>query len=247
MLILGSPISSTSHDVGVRDAACVLCENIPSGKHPGLYRSFPTAIRLRHVSSRTEKAYEGWIRPYLSFHGGAHPRELGANEVSIFLTRLAIDPRNAASTQSQALAALLFLYREVLGIQLPWLEGVVRAKTPQRVPTVLSCAEARVALERIDGPVPRLMATLLYWAGLRLMECCRLRVKDIDFARNQIIVRRGKGDKDRVTMLPLLVKPALTAHLQRVRAQHASDLAGGAGWVELPGALTKKLPLAGRE
>jgi integron integrase len=152
----------------------------------------------------------------------------------------------AASTQNQALAALLFLYRQVFDIELPWLDDVVRAKRPQRLPVVLTRGEVRAVLQRLDG-VPRLMAILLYGAGLRLLECCRLRVKDVDFQTNQLVIRDGKGHKDRVTMLPASVKAALAVHLERVREQHQADQRRGAGWVELPGALARKYPNAGRD
>ncbi|MBK9129823.1 MAG: integron integrase [Phycisphaerales bacterium] len=204
------------------------------------------AMRRRAFSPRTEEAYLGWMRRYHEFHGRRDPAALGAEHVSAFLNELATRGRVAAATQNQALAALLFLYREVLGVDLPWLDDLVRAKTPARLPVVLTRDEVRAVLGRLDG-VRLLMATLLYGCGLRLLECCRLRVKDVDFGRNQITVRRGKGDKDRATMLPLAVKAALAAHLERVRAQHARDVATGAGWVELPGALGAKLPNAGRE
>jgi integron integrase len=171
---------------------------------------------------------------------------MGGPEVTAFLTSLAVDGRVAASTQNQALSALLFLYRDVLGVDLPWLDGIVRAKRPARLPVVLTREEVRAVLARLDG-VPRLMACLLYGAGLRVLECCRLRVQDLDFAANQIVVRGGKGDKDRVTMLPSLVKTDLARHLEEVRAQHQRDLAVGAGWVELPTALLRKYPNAGRE
>ena len=147
----------------------------------------------------------------------------------------------AASTQNQALSALLFLYREVLGIQLPWLDGLVRAKSPQRLPVVLTREEVRTVLSRLDG-VPRLMVVILYGAGLRVLECCRLRIQDVDFDRNQIVGRDGKGNKDRVTMLPAASKTSLAAHLKQVHEQHEADLRRGAGWVELPGALARKYP-----
>jgi len=171
---------------------------------------------------------------------------MGAAEVAEFLTSLAVEDKVAASTQNQALSALLFLYRDVLGVELPWLDDVVRAKRPQYLPVVLTREEVRTLLGRLDG-VPRLMAILLYGAGLRLLECCRLRVKDVDFATNQLMIRDGKGRKDRVTMLPAAVKAALAAHIERVRQQHQADLCQGAGWVELPGALVRKYPTAGRE
>src|SRR5438876_454033 len=171
---------------------------------------------------------------------------MGAPEVARFLSSLAVDGHAAASTQNQALSALLFLYREVLGVELPWLDEVVRARRPERLPVVLTRDEERAVLGRLDGPA-RLMACLLYGAGLRVLECCRLRVQDVDFAANQIVVRGGKGDKDRVTMLPVAVKRALAWHLKSVREQHQDDLKHGAGWVELPTALVRKYPNAGRE
>ena len=161
-------------------------------------------------------------------------------------TEGAYDHHVAASTQNQALSALLFLYRDVLEVDLPWLDGVVRAKRPARLPVVLTRDEVRAVLQRLDG-VPRLMACLLYGAGLRVLECCRLRVQDVDFTANQIVVRGGKGDKDRVTMLPAITKADLGRHLAAVRVQHRDDLAAGAGWVELPTALLRKYPNAGRE
>jgi integron integrase len=171
---------------------------------------------------------------------------MGAAEVTAFLSSLAVDGGVAASTQNQALSALLFLYRDVLAVDLPWLDGVVRAKRPERLPVVLTRDEVRAVLQGLDG-VPRLMAGLLYGAGLRVLECCRLRAQDVDFATNQIVVRGGKGDKDRVTMLPGVAKADLARHLAAVRVQHVDDLAVGAGWVELPTALHRKYPHAGRE
>lgn len=204
------------------------------------------AMRLRHLSPRTEDAYFGWMRRYYEFHGRRDPAQLGAEHVIAFLNSLATLRNVSASTQNQALAALLFLYREVLNIELPWLGDLVCAKSPERLPVVLSREEVRAVLVKMRG-VPSLMATLLYGSGLRLLECCRLRVKDVDFDRNQIQVRRGKGDKDRETMLPGSIRAELAAHLERVRALHARYLSSGAGWVELPNALEKKLPNAGKE
>jgi integron integrase len=203
-------------------------------------------MRVKHLSPRTEEAYLGWMRRYHEFHGRKDPATLGAAHVTAFLSALATERKVAASTQNQALAALLFLYREVLGVELPWLDDVVRARGPERLPVVLSRDEVRAVLSEMQG-VTRLMATLLYGSGLRLLECCRLRVKDVDFGRRQIVVRRGKGDKDRVTMLPAIVADELASHLERVRAQHRRDVVQGAGWVELPDALARKLPSAGRE
>jgi len=218
----------------------------PAPQQPRLLDRVRAALRARHYSRRTEKAYVHWIKRYIFFHGKRHPAEMGAAEVTAFLTALAVRDRVAASTQNQALNALLFLYREILGVELPWLDGLVRAKRPQHLPTVLTREEVRTVLEQLDR-APRLMALLLYGAGLRLLECCRLRIKDVDFATNQITIRDGKGSKDRVTMLPSAVKIDLARHVERARALHQRDLAAGAGWVELPWALGRKYPNAGRE
>jgi len=187
-----------------------------------------------------------WIKRYIFFHGKRHPAEMGAGEVTRFLTSLAVDGNVAASTQNQALSALLFLYREVLGQDLPWLDDVVRAKGAQRLPVVLTRAEVRAVIQQLEG-TPRLMALLMYGAGLRLLECARLRVQDLDFSSNQILVRAGKGNKDRVTMLPATTKGDLARQLERVKRQHELDLRHGAGWVVLPWALARKYPTAGRE
>jgi integron integrase len=204
------------------------------------------AIRARHYSRRTEKAYVAWIRRYIFFHGKRHPADMAAAEITRFLTSLAVDGKVAASTQNQALSALLFLYREVLQQEVQWLDDLVYAKRPYHLPVVLTRDEVRAVLAEIHG-VPRLMTLLLYGAGLRLLECARLRVKDIDLASNEIVVRAGKGNKDRLTMLPAAIKADLTRHLESVRRQHQSDLQSGAGWVELPWALARKYPNAGRE
>ncbi len=204
------------------------------------------AMRLRHFSPRTEEAYLQWMRRYHEFHGRRDPALLGAEQVTAFLNFLATRARVSASTQNQALAALLFLYKQVLGLDVPWLSDLVRAKDRERLPVVLSREEVRALLGKMDG-VPRLMAMLLYGCGLRLLECCRLRVKDVDFSRNQIMVRSGKGKKDRATMLPRAVKTVLASHLEGVRLKHERDLEDGAGWVEMPGVLGAKLPNAGRE
>jgi integron integrase len=176
----------------------------------------------------------------------ATPQKWAVPRSPAFSRHSPVESRVASSTQNQALNALLFLYRVVLDQQLPWLDDVVRAKRPQRLPVVLTRDEIRAVLDRLDG-APRLMALLLYGAGLRVLECAELRVKDVDFARNQIVVRSGKGAKDRVTMLPAVVRPGLLQHLEVVRQQHQQDLRRGAGWVELPMALARKYPNAGRE
>jgi integron integrase len=238
------------------DAACVSGPLTRAGyvgegagiatREPRLLDAVREALRVRHYSRRTERAYVGWIRRYILFHGKRHPTDMGAEEVTRFLSSLAVEGRVSSSTQNQALSALLFLYGPVLGVELPWLDELVRAARPQRLPVVLSRDEVRAVLLALRGTT-RLMAVLLYGAGLRLLECARLRVKDIDFAANQIVVRSGKGDHDRVTLLPAAVRPALQRHLAQVRAQHERDLRAGAGWVELPHALARKYPDAGRE
>jgi integron integrase len=218
----------------------------PPGRPPKLLDRVRQALQTRHYSRRTIKAYVGWIRRYILFHRKRHPAEMGAAEVTQFLTSLAVERKVAASTQNQALGALLFLYREVLEQNLPWLDDLVRAKRPEHLPVVLTRDEVRAVLEHLDG-VPRLMALLFYGAGLRLLEAARLRVQDVDFAASLIVVRDGKGAKDRVTMLPAAVRADLTRHLQGVRRQHERDVKNGAGWVELPDALGRKYPNAGRQ
>src|SRR5256886_2030496 len=183
------------------------------------------ALRARHYSRRTEKAYIGWIRRYILFHGERHPRELGAAEATRLLPGLADDAKVSGSTQNQALAALLFLYREVVRVELPWLDELVRARRPRRLPVVLSRDEVCAVIAHLAG-TPKLMACLLYGAGLRLLECARLRVKDIDFEASHIVVRAGKGDKDRITVLPRIVREPLRRHLERVTRMR---LASGRG------------------
>ena len=211
-----------------------------------LIQRFREAIRQRHYSRRTEKAYWYWIRWFILFHGKRHPAEMGGAEVSAFLSWLATERDVAAATQNQALSALLFLYKHVLGVDLPWLGALVRAQRPVRLPTVLTPGEVRRLLEHTQG-MGRLMVGLLYGAGLRQVECLRLRVKDIDFAYRQVVVRDGKGAKDRATMLPEHLVQPLQEHLGRVRALHRRDMADGCGAVWLPHALERKYPRASRE
>jgi integron integrase len=215
-------------------------------KPPRLLDRVRAEIRLRHFSRRTEKAYVGWIRRFILFHGKRHPGEMGQAEITTFLSALATKARVTASTQNQALSALLFLYRVVLDRDVPWLADLVRARRSVRLPVVLSRAEVRAVLAELHGDV-QLMATLLYGAGLRLLECARLRVKDVDFDRRQLVVRAGKGDRDRATVLPETLRGPLVAHLDRVRKQHERDLEADAGWVELPFAFARKHPGAGRQ
>jgi integron integrase len=203
-------------------------------------------IRLKHYSIRTEQAYVDWIKRFILHFGKRHPRELGAADVEAFLTHLAVAGNVAASTQNQAKSALLFLYREVLEMELPWLDNVERAKAPKRLPVVLTRDEVHAVLSRLSG-THWLIASLLYGAGLRIMEALRLRVKDVEFSRNEILVRDGKGFKDRVTMLPAALAAPLTEHLKRVKALHGQDLAAGRGAVFLPYALERKYPGAARD
>ncbi len=213
---------------------------------PKLLDAIRQALRFKHYSIRTEQAYVDWSRRFILHHGRRHPREMGAEEIRAFLTHLAVEGQVAASTQNQALSALLFLYKEVLEIDLPWVGDIERAKKPHRVPVVLTRDEARAVLDGLSGQY-RLMGDLLYGAGLRLMECLRLRVKDIDFGYWQITVRDGKGGKDRITMLPVSAAPALRDQLDRARALHEADLREGHGRVWLPDALERKYPNAAVE
>ncbi len=203
-------------------------------------------IRLKHYSIRTEQAYADWIKRYILHFDKRHPKEMGAAEVEVFLTHLAVAGKVSASTQNQAKSALLFLYREVLEQELPWLDNVEQAKTPKRLPVVLTQAEVQAMLSRLQG-APWLMASLLYGAGLRLMECVRLRVKDVEFSRKEILVRDGKGFKDRVTMLPQTLLAPLREHVARVKILHEQDVLQGHGTVHLPYALAKKYPNAAHE
>ena len=200
-------------------------------------------IRAKHYSIRTERIYVYWIKRFICFYGKRHPQEMGKAEVEGFLSHLACAQRVAASTQNQALAALLFLYKEILATRLPWLDDIVRAKRPKKLPVFLSKDEVGRLLQECDGTVG-LILRLLYGTGMRIMECATLRVMDIDFGAREVIVRHGKGAKDRVTMLPEGVIEALRVHLGRVQAVHDDELAAGRGDVELPFALERKYPRA---
>ena len=213
---------------------------------PKLLDQVRQAIRTRHYSPRTEETYVGWIKRFILYHNKRHPAQMGEQEIARFLSSLASESRVSASTQTQALNAVLFLYREVLRKEIGYVNGVVRAKRPRRLPVVLTKEEVKRVLSCLSG-TPWLMAMLLYGAGLRLMECCRLRVKDIDFSQNQVVVRSGKGNKDRYTTLPTVVKGPLVRHLQGVKGQQQEDLSRGLGAVALPNALERKYPNATRE
>lgn len=213
---------------------------------PKLLDQVRDLIRLKHYSIRTEQAYLGWVRRFILFHGKRHPKEMGAEEVTQFLTHLAVQGNVAASTQNQALNAVLFLYREVLKVDLPWLDGLQRAKKPARLPVVLTREEVRRLLAQLDGTT-WLIVALIYGAGLRVLEALRLRVKDIDFQYKQLVVRDGKGQKDRVTTLPESLIDPLQRQLDRVKLLHQRDLREGFGRVYLPHALARKYPNANRE
>ncbi len=220
--------------------------NPASPSAPRLMDQMREALRARHYSPRTERAYCSWVVRYIRFHHYRHPAEMVEPEINEFLTHLAVDDHVSASTQTQALSALLFLYRYVIGYEVGEIQGLVRAKTPRRLPVVLSPSEVTTLLGELPAEY-RLIASVLYGAGLRLMECLELRVQDIDFDRGEITVRRGKGDKDRITMLPQSLAQPLRQHLAHVRRIHERDLAEGWGSVELPDALARKYPNAGRE
>jgi len=213
---------------------------------PRLLDRVRAAIRTRHYSRRTEDAYVGWIKRYIFFHGKIHPAAMGAEQVNAFLTNLAVEKHVSASTQAQALSALVFLYRNVLDDPLPWIDDIVRASRPKRLPVVLSREEVWKLLGEMGG-TSRLVASLLYGAGLRLLEGLRLRVKDVDMAARLIVVRDGKGAKERRTMLPEALHEALRDQIEAVRRIHRDDIARGGGEVWLPDALARKYPNAARE
>ena len=216
------------------------------GQAPRLLDQVRELIRIRHYSLRTEQAYVQWIQRYIHFHGKRHPRDMGAEELTAFLSDLAVRRNVAAATQNQALNAILFLYRDVLKITLPWLNDVQRAKKPQRLPTVLTRREVAALLAQLENTM-WLMAALIYGSGLRLLECLRLRVKDIDFHYKQILIRDAKGQKDRVTVLAENLIDSLQSHLASVRNLHERDLREGYGRVYLPYALSQKYPNADLE
>jgi len=218
---------------------------IPPG-NPKLLDTVRDVIRRKHYSFRTEQTYVDWIRRFILFHRKRHPSEMAEAEVTEFLTYLAREGNVAAATQNQALSALLFLYKEVLKQEIGWLDGVERAKRPARLPVVLTKDEVRKIFAHLHG-THRLMAGLLYGSGLRLMECVRLRVKDVDFGYAHVVVRDGKGAKDRVTMLPINLAQGLERHLQKVKVQHDEDVEAGLGSVYLPTAIERKYPKAERE
>ncbi len=212
---------------------------------PRLLDQIRNALRLRHASPRTEKAYVYWARRFILFHGKRHPAELGPEAITAFLSDLAVEQHVSASTQNQALNALVFLYRRVLGREFGQLDELVRARKPRRLPVVLTPTEVRAVIARLDG-VPRIVSGLLYGSGLRLLEALTLRVKDLDFAAHEIRIRDGKGRKDRVAPLPTSLEATLSHQYERARALHERDLRDGFGAVALPDALARKYPSAAR-
>ena len=216
-------------------------------QQPRLLDQVRAAIRTRHYSLRTEQSYTQWIKRFIFFHGKRHPKDMGAPEIEAFLSALATDRNVSASTQSQALAALLFLYKNVLDMDLPWLDGITRAKSSQHLPVVLTQAETAALLRHLPNDTNGLSIRLLYGTGMRLLECLRLRVKDIDIPAGSITIRDGKGGKDRITMLPASLIPALQDQIAARRRLHDIDLASGRADVELPDALRRKYPRAPQE
>jgi integron integrase len=213
---------------------------------PRLMDQVRQVCRLRHLSPRTEEAYTGWIKRYIFYHLKRHPMEIGEQEITQFLSHLAINKHVSASTQNQALNAIIFLYKQVLKKELGSLDDIERAKRPRRLPVVFTAEEAKAIIAQLKGSV-KLMASLLYGSGLRIQECISLRVKDVDFATHQIMVREGKGGKDRVTMLPLSLEEPLRLHLKRVKVLHLADCAAGYGEASLPDALQRKYPNAAKQ
>jgi len=218
----------------------------PVANRPRLLDQVRHTLRVKHYSLRTEQSYIYWIRYFIRFHKKRHPSEMGGPEVEAFLTHLAVDRKVSPSTQNQALSAILYLYKQVLKIELPWLDNVVRAKTKKFIPVVFTRDEVKRLLAQFDGTY-WLLFSLIYGAGLRISECARLRVKDIDFHYKQLLIRDSKGDRDRVTVLPVPLIEPLRTHLARVKELHDQDLANGYGEVYLPYALSRKYPNAARE
>lgn len=221
-------------------------EGEPPAHKPRLMTQVRRELKARHYSPRTEKSYVGWIKRFIHFYNLRHPAEMAEPEINTFLTHLAVEQKVSASTQNQALSALLFLYRYVFGQAIDDLGNVVRARGPRRLPVVLTAAEVMQVINAMSGG-DRLVVSLLYGAGMRLMECLRLRIQDIDFKLKQITIRRGKGEKDRLTVLPSELERELKQHLAHVRTLHRQDLAAGYGRVDLPDALERKYPAAPQE
>jgi len=221
------------------------CAETRSSYRPRLLTRMREELRARHYSRRTEQAYCSWIRRFIYYHNVRHPAEMGGVEINAFLTHLALKEKVSASTQNQALSALLFLYRHVIGREVGDLGEINRARKPKRLPVVMIRSEVKAVLANLEGD-KWLMAALMYGAGLRLMECLRLRVQDVDFSRSEILVRDGKGGKDRITILPESLKEPFREHLKKVKAVHEQDLAAGWGHVQLPTAIDRKYPNAAK-
>ncbi|MBM4197874.1 MAG: integron integrase [Gammaproteobacteria bacterium] len=236
-----SPPRTPEGDESFDDAGPAEVPNTTPGGGDGrkLFEVMREKMRTRHMALRTEQAYMQWIRRYISFHRRRHPRDMGASEVEQFLTHLAVDRKVSASTQSQALQALLFLYRVVLSVDLPWLDNVTRATRPKHLPVVLGRKEVRAILGNLDG-APWLVCNLLYGSGLRLLEALRLRVKDLVLERHELVVRDGKGQKDRVTVVPAAIDRELREHLARLRELYATERRNAAPGVSMPYALARK-------
>lgn len=229
----------------------LMTENLskhPAGQQraPKLLDQLREALRTRHYSRRTESTYCQWVKRYIFFHEVRHPKDMAEPEINAFLTHLAVNLKVSASTQNQALSALLFLYRHVLGREIGDLGDVIRARKPKRLPVVMSREEVKLVLDNLSGD-KWLAASLMYGTGMRLMECLKLRVQDIDFFRSEVLVRKGKGNKDRITMLPESLKSPLQSHLEEVQAVHGRDLQDGWGQVVMPEALDRKYPNASKE
>lgn len=240
-----APFSETTHETTFdqRDRRVRVDARQPPPRPPRLFERLRAELRLRHYSPSTEKSYVAWLRRLVRFHK-RHPRELGGAEIKAFLDQLLVDGASPSSHQ-QALCAIRFLHKRVLGDTAPWIDGLVRPRRQRPLPVVLTKPEVLAILDRMTG-TPKLMAALPYGSGLRLLECARLRVKDLDFAAGQLLVRQGKGRKDRVTLLPAQLRAALTTDLRSVSALHVADLAQGAGSVALPRALARKFPAASK-
>jgi integron integrase len=249
-LLASPPVSRDSRASLLRDPSIEAPHTQRAGHRktasPKLLQRVRNAVRARHYSPRTEQAYVSWARRFVLFHGKRHPREMGAEEVRDFLTYLAVDRCVSSSTQSQALSAILFLYREVLGMDIGWVSDVERSKKPKKLPVVLSRDEVKAILRRLTG-TPLLMASLLYGSGLRLNECLALRVKDVDFARGQLVVRGGKGAKDRVALFPDSVVPMMRSQVERVRLLYERDMENSGVSASLPDSLSRKYVNGGRE
>ena len=240
--VLGTAIAGRQYDVCRENRR----DTVQGARAPRLIDRYRREMRVRHYSRRTEQTYTRWVKRFIYFHGVRHPEEMAEPEINAFLTHLAVEEKVSASTQNQALSALLFLYRHVIGIGVGDLGDVIRARKPKHLPVVLSREEVKAVLSNLFGD-KWLMVSLIYGTGIRLMECLNLRVQDIDFSRCELVIRSGKGNKDRITMLPVSLKTPLLRHIEKVKEIHLCDLAEGWGSVQLPYALDRKYPNASKE